>query len=35
MYGHDVAILLMFESRVERHSFCRIETLNDYMYSAS
>ena len=25
--------LLMFESRVERHSFCGIETLNDYMYS--
>ena len=26
--------LLMFESRLERHSFCDIETLNDYMYSA-
>ena len=25
----------MFESQVERHSFCGIETLNDYMYSAS
>ena len=32
MYGLDVAILLMFESRVERHSFCGIETLNGYMY---
>ena len=27
--------LLMFESRVERHSFCGIETLNDYMFFAS
>ena len=27
--------LLMFESRVERHSFYGIEALNDYMYSAS
>ena len=26
--------LLMFESRVERNSFCGIETLNGYMYSA-
>ena len=26
--------LLMFESRVERYSFCGIETLNDHMYSA-
>ena len=25
--------LLMFESRVDRHSFCGIETLNGYMYS--
>ena len=23
---------LMFESRVERHSFCGIETLNDYIF---
>ena len=26
--------LLMFESRVKRHSFCGIETLNGYIYSA-
>ena len=26
--------LLIFESQLERHSFCGIETLNDYMYSA-
>ena len=26
--------LLMFVSRLERHSFCGIETLDDYMYSA-
>ena len=26
--------LLMFESRLERHSFYGIEALNDYMYSA-
>ena len=26
--------LCMFESRVERHSFCGIETLNDHGYSA-
>ena len=25
-------ILLMFESWVERYSFCGIETLNGYMY---
>ena len=25
----------MFESRVETHSFCGIETLNGYVYSAS
>ena len=35
MYGPDVAILLMFKSQVERHSFCDIETLNGYMYYAS
>ena len=27
--------LLMFESQVERHSFCGIETFNGYMYFAS
>ena len=27
--------LVMVESRVERHSFCGIETLNGYMYSVS
>ena len=27
--------LLMFESRIERHLFCGIEALNDYMYFAS
>ena len=27
--------LLTFEFLVERHSFCSVETLNDYMYSAS
>ena len=27
--------LLMIESRVERHSFYGIETLNDFMCSAS
>ena len=26
--------LLMFESRLERHSFYGIKALNDYMYSA-
>ena len=26
--------LLMFESRIERHSLCVIETLNGYMNSA-
>ena len=31
--GPTWPFLLMFESRVERHSFCGIETLNDYMYS--
>ena len=30
MYGPDVAILLMYGSHDMRHSFCGIETLNDY-----
>ena len=30
--GPTWPFLLMFESRVERHSFCGIETLNGYMY---
>ena len=33
--GLTLPFLLTFESRVERHSFCSIEILNDYMYSAS
>ena len=32
--GPTWPFLLMFKSRVERHSFCGIETLNDYMYSS-
>ena len=32
--GPTCLFLLMFESRVERHLFCDIETLNGYMYSA-
>ena len=35
MYGPDVPFLLMFVSRVERHSFCGIEAVNGYMYSPS
>ena len=33
--GPTWPFLLMFKSQVERHSFCGIETLNGYMYSAS
>ena len=33
--GPTWPFLLMFESRVEKHSFCDIETLNGYMYSES
>ena len=33
MIGPIGSFLLMFESLVERHSFCGIETLNGYMYS--
>ena len=32
--GRTWPFLLMFESRVERHSSCGIETLNGHMYSA-
>ena len=33
--GPTWPFLLMFESQVERHSFCGIETLAGYMYSVS
>ena len=33
--GSTWSFLLMFESWVKRHSFCGIEALNGYMYSAS
>ena len=33
--GPTWPFLHMLESRVERHSFCGIEALNGYMYSAS
>ena len=33
--GPTWPVLLMFESRVERHSFYGIETLNGYMYFVS
>ena len=32
--GPTWPFLLMFEYMVERHSFCGIEALNGYMYSA-
>ena len=35
MYGPDVAIFTHVESRVERHSFRSIKTLNGHVYSAS
>ena len=31
--GPTWSFLLIFESRVERHSFCGIETLNGHMIS--
>ena len=33
--GPTWPFLLTFESRVEGHSFCGIETFNGYMYFAS
>ena len=33
--GPTRPFLLIFESRVQRQSFCGIKTVNDYMYSAS
>ena len=33
--GPTWPFLLMFESRVERHSFYGIETLNGHVYSVS
>ena len=33
MHGPDMAILLMYESWVMRHSACGIETLNSFMHS--
>ena len=32
---YDVTMFTHVEFQVERHSFCGIKTLNDYIYSVS